>query len=221
MSLGGYNAGIDHGFASYYVKQYSVNQQASSFAQSSRLFAPFYRQATIATFYNGGKLKEEMQKDFVKAYNLAKSDVVRAFEYYLQNENNGRPFVIAGHSQGAWLASELLKYLEDKPEKSRVVAAYLIGNAISYNWLEEEAPSFPICNSPSSIGCVVAWNTFDEFSDASPIKKFAQHVYKGGFRKNNNKKIICTNPVSWKSGNTDWSSNSHPCVIITSKRRRK
>ena len=68
----------------------AVKYQASAWASSSRVFSPFYRQVHYRAFFkpyteNGGR----------PAYEIAYADVKRAFEYYLENYNNGRPIIIA------------------------------------------------------------------------------------------------------------------------------
>ncbi len=55
-------------------------------------------------------------------------DVSDAFAYYLDNENGGRPIVLAGFSQGADMCYRLLEeYFGDKKLEERLVAVYAIG----------------------------------------------------------------------------------------------
>ena len=62
------------------------------------------------------------------AFELAYSDVLRAFDYYLAHENHGRPFILASHSQGSLHALRLIQErLAGKPLQKQLVAAYLIG----------------------------------------------------------------------------------------------
>jgi alpha-beta hydrolase superfamily lysophospholipase len=60
---------------------------------------------------------------------LAYADVKAAFQYYLAHYNEGRPIIIAGHSQGTAHATRLLhEFFEHDPKLRRqLVAAYLIG----------------------------------------------------------------------------------------------
>ena len=64
----------------------------------------------------------------MKAYAFALQDVKRAFQYYIDHYNNGRPFILVGHSQGTFHLMPLLEQMIDQtPLKDRLVAAYAIG----------------------------------------------------------------------------------------------
>jgi len=84
-------------------------------------YSPYYRQCSLQTF----------ESDSLKAARmpLAMDDVRRAFRHYLKHQNNGRPFILAGFSQGAHLMLELLKEMDDDTF-SRMIAAYAIGITI-------------------------------------------------------------------------------------------
>lgn len=84
-------------------------------------YSPYYRQCTLESFTD-----EELQKERLR---LATNDVKKAFLYYLQNENKGRPFVLMGFSQGAMIAIELLKTM-DENTYNRMIAAYIIGASV-------------------------------------------------------------------------------------------
>ena len=75
-----------------------------------------------------------------QALDFAYQDVKAAFEYYLKHYNNGRPIIIASHSQGTWHAESLLHdYFEnDSTLRKRLVAAYLIGG-----WVKKRVQKYP------------------------------------------------------------------------------
>ena len=85
----------------------SVLFQASAFTTSGKLYVPYYRQAHLRSYSmlkNGGE----------RALLLAYADVKKAFETYLEKYNNGRPIIIASHSQGSTHTKFLLRDFFDK-----------------------------------------------------------------------------------------------------------
>ena len=108
------------------IQTSTILNQASIFNGSCRVYAPYYRQAHLYAFYTPNK------SDGVKALDLAYQDVKAAFEYYLANYKEGRPFDNASHSQGSYHAERLLKeYIDGKPLQQKLVVAYLIGRPIA------------------------------------------------------------------------------------------
>ena len=66
------------------------------------MYAPYYRQMAL----NGYKLDTaECERRLAIAY----KDVSDAFAYYLENENNGRPIMLAGFSQGSDMVYRLME----------------------------------------------------------------------------------------------------------------
>ena len=97
-----------------------VARQASVFTGCCRVFSPRYRAATAKAFTSPAGRDA--------AFELAFSDIERAFDWYLAHENHGRPFIIAGHSQGAFHMATLLERRIDGTRLQRqMVAAYIIG----------------------------------------------------------------------------------------------
>ncbi len=155
--------------------------QASVFNASARVYAPRYRQGHIQQFYASDTARAR------KAFELAYADVRAAFQHYLDKENNSRPIVIAGHSQGALMASLLLKeFFDGKPLQSKLVAAYVIGWPIRAN----EYTTIPLCTTPTQTSCYCSWRTFKEGYE--PPNK----------TKENGIAIGVTNPISWTTDNT-------------------
>ena len=58
----------------------------------------------------------------------AYDDIAEAFRYYLENENKGRPIVLAGFSQGADMCYRLLAdYFGTEDMQEKLVAVYALG----------------------------------------------------------------------------------------------
>ncbi len=132
------------------VDKKPVRYQATVFNESCRVYAPRYRQAIVEVFYNE-------TADGEKALDLAYEDVKAAFEYYLKNYNNGRPFIIASHSQGTCHSRRLLKdYFDGKELSKQLVAAYAIGYTIK----DSMYTTLKMCENATETGCYVSWMSY-------------------------------------------------------------
>ena len=153
----------------------SIMNQASAFNGSCRIFAPRYRQANIKAFFVPDS------KEAKDAFDLAYSDIKKAFEYYLEHENNNRPIIIASHSQGSLHAIRLLsEFFDGKPLQKRLVCAYIIGYQIPLDAFK----NIPIGKTPDATGCFVGWRTFKDGEITDAISK-----------ENGNSQ--CVNPLKW------------------------
>ena len=154
--------------------------QASVFNVSCKVYAPRYRQAHISAFYTQDKDAKR------NALDTAYADVKYAFDYYMQHYNNGRPIIIAAHSQGTIHAARLLKeYFDGKPLQKKLVCAYLIGMPVPRDSFCCIAP----CEDSTQTDCWISWNTFS--------KGFTPAYYNGGLNH-----AICTNPLNWNIDST-------------------
>ena len=153
----------------------TILMQASVFNASCRVFAPRYRQAHLKAFF---RFKSQASQD---ALELAYQDLKKAFEYYLGHWNNGRPIIIASHSQGTIHAIRLLKeFFDGKPLQKKLVCAYLIGWQIK----PDEFTSIPIGDSSGATNCFVGWRSY-KMNETDRLVK------------NENGGSVCVNPVSW------------------------
>lgn len=144
------NAVIDDPVLNARTDYTTILYQASAFNEQSRVFAPRYRQAHIYNFFKKDK------QEAAAAFELAYADIKASFEYYLKHWNNGRPIIIASHSQGSMLAERLLKdYFENKPLASQLVAAYIIGWGVP----KEYFSGIKMCNDSLQTGCICSWRT--------------------------------------------------------------
>ncbi len=153
-----------------------LDTQASVFTPSANLYAPYYRQASFQYLDPAQDMFEN------PVFRVGAADVERAFEYYLEHCNDGRPFIIASHSQGTLTTLNLMrKYLRDPELQKRLVAAYLIG----YSVMPEDFEKYPWikpATGPTDTGVVISYNTQSPAATGSPVLK------PGAF---------CINPLTW------------------------
>lgn len=173
------NASIDDAAINYKTDFSPILYQASAFNERARIFAPRYRQAHI------GMYAEPDSATKYAAFNLAYDDVKKAFQYYLEHENKGRPIIIASHSQGTTHATRLLKeFFDQQPLSKQLVCAYLIGMGVKKN----EYASIPVCKDSTSTGCFVSWRTF-------------RNDYNDGWATRTDTTIAVVNPITWTTTN--------------------
>ncbi len=164
----GWNAEINDARINEKTDNGSILYQASVFNRYCRVFAPRYRQANLNAFYT--KYKDSAEA----ALDLAYKDVRNAFEFYLKNYNNGRPIIIASHSQGTWMAGRLLKeFFEGKALQKQLVCAYIIGLPVFTNYFTQLKP----CIDSTETGCFVSWRTFQRGYVAPYIEKETLKAY--------------------------------------------
>jgi hypothetical protein len=167
-----------------------IARQATAFNACCRVYAPRYRQA-------GSGAVDAMAGDGGKAYNLAYGDVRAAFQYYLDHDNHGRPFILAGHSQGALLLDRLVaEMIDGKPLRKRFVAGYAMGGRTLMGDFGAKYKTVQPCRTPSQTGCLVGWNTYERGGDPSAYKASvdgldaAQYGLAG-------KVLLCVNPLTF------------------------
>ncbi len=96
---------------------------------------------------------------------VADISVQDAFEDYLAHDNDGRPVIFIGHSEGAaTLITLLAKLVDTSPGlRSRMVLAILLGGNVMVPDGKVTGGSFrhiPLCSSRGEAGCVIAYSTF-------------------------------------------------------------
>ncbi len=123
--------------------------QASVFNGVGQVWVPTYRQASGAAFTSPSP-------DGDAAIAVAVSDVDRAFLAFLGAIGPERPFIIAGHSQGAFVCLQVLRrrVLHDDALRKRLVAAYLIGAPV----FAADVTPMQACHGHDDVGCVVSYN---------------------------------------------------------------
>jgi len=120
-------------------------QQASRFSQVCQIYAPMYRQLTLATINSASGATPE-------ASAIAYGDVLAAWQDYLANYNDGRGVVLIGHSQGTFMLIHLITTeIDPDPTVRRLlVSALLIGGNVTVAKGEDAGGDFeniPACRS--------------------------------------------------------------------------
>ena len=140
----------------------AVTTQFARFAGVCRTFAPVYRQMTLAaiTAYSAGA-------DIRDAAALAYRDVAASWRNYLATRNNGRSFVLIGHSQGSLLLQQLIaREIETNPAvAARMKLAIIPGFNVIVPQGKLVGGTFkktPLCNRPGETGCVISYVSFRE-----------------------------------------------------------
>ncbi len=120
-----WNADITDEELNLRIDRTTIKHQTSPFNASCKVYAPRYRQMVLGGFYPKSP-QDSLDKE--KALNLAYQDVKQAFQYYLDHYHQGRPIVIAAHSQGSYHGVRLLQeFFDGTPLQGKLVAAYLLG----------------------------------------------------------------------------------------------
>jgi hypothetical protein len=131
--------------------------KTSAFEDSTNVFVPLYRQAGMKIEADAWLRTGNIDGPLV---GMPYGDITAALDYYFENCNGGRPFVIAAHSQGSAILRLVLKnYFKEHPERyERMVAAYAIGYSITKGDLEEN-PHLKFATGETDTGVIISWNT--------------------------------------------------------------
>jgi hypothetical protein len=133
----------------------AFDRQATAFETVGNIYAPYYRQADAAY-----TLALPLAEQDAVLQGIPETDAFAAFEYYIEHYNNGRPFILAGHSQGSNVLVYLLsKYMKDNPKVyEQMVAAYVIGYSVTGEYLAQN-PHLKFAEGPDDTGVIISYNT--------------------------------------------------------------
>lgn len=158
-----------------------ASAQTGIFGKKARVFAPYVRQLEFTRCRRPIVESNWLQTQL----KLGIDDTIAAFNYYLENYNNGRPYILFGHSQGSVDLYETIKACPKISAKSGFAAAYLIGlprkSAAVIN--AELAPREIRCSEKADdFGVIIGWNT------QSPMVTLSLFTVPETF---------CVNPLTW------------------------
>ena len=165
--------------------------KSSAFEESTNLFIPLYRQSSLKhaaeAFVEDGHIDNAL-------VGTPYGDISSALDYYFEHYNQGRPFVIAGHSQGAAILRLLLKrYFKEHPDRyERMVAAYAIGYSITKGDLEAN-PHMKFATGETDTGVIISWHAEGPKNVEANLPLPNLIIGKDG---------ISINPLNWKLDET-------------------
>ena len=165
--------------------------KSSVFEESTNLFIPYYRQFAMKfaaeTFMKDGNIDAAI-------IDTPYVDISAALDYYFEHYNGGRPFVIAGHSQGAAILRLALKrYFKEHPDYyERMVAAYAIGYSITKEDLETN-PHMKFATGETDTGVIISWHAEGPKNVEANLPLPSVIILNDG---------ISINPLNWKRDET-------------------
>jgi len=175
---------IDHEGMIQGAKDYFA-QQASVFEGVGNIFCPYWRQV------NGALLPAMSFQDVDDAeWMEPRTDVFAALDYYFENLNGGRPYILAGDSQGSRLLGMVLgEYMKVHPEHyERMICAYRIGDAMTKPYLKKY-PHVKPAQGADDLGVCASWNTEGPDNIGKPSLVVAPEA-------------VAINPLNWRIDET-------------------
>lgn len=149
------------------------------YGEGFNFFSPYYRQCTLETYTHDSLLAARAP--------LAMGDVRRAFQYYLEHCNGGRPFILMGFSQGAQGVVELLRTMDDETY-SHMVAAYVIGWKVTDDDIAAAHGHIRAAQDSADIGVTICYNSVRSPECAIPMLSDGNR--------------LAINPINWRTDAT-------------------
>jgi hypothetical protein len=180
--------------------------EASRFSQVCNVWAPMYRQRTVASLQQG--IGADQRGNYI-----AYESVLSAFRNYLANYNHGRPIVFIGHSQGAAMLIRLLSSQVDRNRSLRAhtVVAILAGGNVAVPTGRSVGATFrhlPLCKTITQTGCVIAYSSFPSQPPVGSLfgRPGTGVSLQSGQSATRGVQVACVNPAAIAGGSADLDS---------------
>jgi hypothetical protein len=171
----------------------AFNRQATAFSPVANIYAPYYRQINMSV---------PVDERATMVAGVPTSDVTAALDYYINYYNNGRPFILAGHSQGSNVLVNLLSdYMGTHPDVyARMIAAYVLGYSVTSSYLADN-PFLKFAEGADDTGVIISYNTQapDTVTGTNPV------VLSGA---------LAINPITWTRDETLASASQNLGTIM-------
>lgn len=161
----------------------AFSRTATAFEPLANIYAPYYQQAAIQVL----DLPLEQQNAIVGG--VPTSDAIAAFEYFIEHYNKGRPYILAGHSQGSNLMINLMaEYMGKNPKVyKRMIASYVPGYSVTPQYLEQNK-ELKFATGAEDTGVIISYNT------VAPTTTMPDPVVLPG--------AMVINPITWTRDQT-------------------
>ena len=159
-------------------------------------YAPYYRQCSLQSFGSDSLMAAR--------YPIALDDVRRAFKHYLSHYNQGRPFILAGYSQGAMIMLQLLQEM-DEATFQHLIAAYAIGVSISKEQLA--SPHIIPATGADDTGVTICYNSVRDARNA--VSRIGEN------------NVVAINPVNWRTDATPVTFMTEPTPLLPVDQQQK
>ncbi len=167
-----------------------VLSQASVLDDCCNVYAPYYRQATAASVFD--RTGSGMQ-----AYDFAFNDVRNAFEQFVTLTDD-QPFILMGHSQGAFHLQRLIDEVIAPRNnlQDRLVAAYVVGISLPTDLIEKNWQGISVCRHAEQYGCIANWATLGPNANAKAYEQRIALRFPAHAQPDGSIDIACTNPLT-------------------------
>jgi hypothetical protein len=161
-------------------------------ADGNHFYAPYYRHITLNTW---ATLDEDIINE--RFHDVAFVDIKNAFNHFTTHFNQGRPFILAGFSQGGKAVVELIKVMPEEVRK-RMVAAYVLGYKVTPDDVKQ-APWLIAAKDSTDTGVVICYNSVSDVKYIKPVISAPC--------------AMCINPVNWRTDATP--AILHDTITVT------
>ncbi|WP_306249529.1 DUF3089 domain-containing protein [Parvularcula sp. IMCC14364] len=191
-----WNAPLDNRETRSTLQQVLLPNEAGPFAQTSNIYAPYYRQATLFSFFTQKHQGRAARK-------TAYADIKKAFEYFLAQSDPARPLILAGYDQGGLHVQGLLIdfFQNDEDLHRRLVAAYIIDQSTPLDLFNYTLTETLPCKYPTDVRCVVSWNALEARHKDEIWRKSNRLLVwnsNGTLESVEKRPLLCTNPLDWR-----------------------
>ena len=173
-----------------------MNKVAEYMADGNNFYSPYYRHISLDTWAT-------LDEDYItRQYeSVSLIDVKQAFDHFIKNWNKGRPFVLAGFSQGGKSVVELMKYMPEDIRKY-MVAAYVLGYKVTPDDVAV-APWIVAAKGASDVGVTICYNSVSDVKYIKPVISSPA--------------VMCINPVNWRTDSTPAILNDSITVTLNTE----
>jgi hypothetical protein len=192
----------DDGIVSHYADVFNqehredmgteIKKIADYMADGNNFYAPYYRHITLDTW---ATLDENIINE--RFHGVAFVDIKYAFDHFAAHYNNGRPFILAGFSQGGKAVVELIKVMPEEM-RERMVAAYVLGYKVTPDDVKQ-APWLVAAKDSTDTGVVICYNSVSDVKYIKPVISAPC--------------AMCINPVNWRTDATP--AILHDTITVT------